>query len=706
MKVHEYIRSRVRPGTLRPHGFPLALRLILSALPVIILLADEANRNPAISPLFTPMASAAAGATSLSLIAHHLLHRRLVRVLSAVSALLAITAGVQMGHFTAPLIQYWPLPGGFLWALSPLFCLIVSLSLFGASGSSRRHFWAMMNMCLGIAVCLLVLLGVVGETYEMLRWFELDGGTARILTLRGVVEGSLGAALAVGASSLRFSMRSVRRWMHVPAAVAVLFLAVLLAVLLRLEEVRDLRSAVSAKAEQATGQLEDRFRSSTYELHRMARAHTGREGARGDSARIEAWNYIQGNPELKAVVLVDTEFEIQWAVPALRYPELKRRRLEERLIPRDAYRLARFSGRPVLGSAIEIPDMGQVFVYFVPTQRNRMADGYLVGFFRIEAFVNETLRQSMAGYGAIVQDDRARVIHDIGRTDFPAGSSYLVSSKWSVAGNRWNLHVFPGRATLFDSFTIMPPLVLGLGVLLSVSFGITLFQTAFARISMRRLQREVERRTRLEAELREYQKNLEALVDERTEELEQRNRELKHLARTDALTGVFNRGRFEEEFEVMLKRAQRFGRPLTLCLLDLDHFKWINDTHGHTVGDKVLQQICRICRPNLREADVFARYGGEEFVLLMDEADLETAVRVVERMRSTLENTPIVLDDGVHLSVTASFGLASLTPEIESRKQLLSRADQALYNAKANGRNRVETWKPEYAGSSAPRHRY
>jgi len=115
------------------------------------------------------------------------------------------------------------------------------------------------------------------------------------------------------------------------------------------------------------------------------------------------------------------------------------------------------------------------------------------------------------------------------------------------------------------------------------------------------------------------------------------------------------------------------------------------------VGDEVLQQVCSICRPVLRDADVFARYGGEEVAILMHETDLATGMQVAERMRATLDGTPVVLSNGLRLNVTGSFGLATLGKETEGRKALLKQADQALYRAKAAGRNRVEAWQEEGA---------
>jgi len=695
MRILQRLSACLRLRPLPPFTSWLGLRLLLSGLPLVILLVDAVIRNAAAPGLLGGPGMAALGVTSMALVAHHLSQPYLVRILSLVAILLSAFGIVQAGHFSAPVIEYWPMPDGFLWALLPLFCLLLSAALFGASASSRRHFWAMLHICLGAAIGIVTAVGMVGEIYEMLRWFDLDRPTTRTVGMRGLAGLSLGAALALGETSLRLSLGTLRRWAHVAAMIAVLFLSILLAELLRLEEIRDLRAAVHIRAGQVIDQLEGQFRVSTYEMRRMARAgaRAGRD-ASDPADRMEAWNYLETTPELQALVQVDTEFVVQWAVPSSRYAELEAGQRVDRWLSEAVQSPGRFSAEPVVTDALHIPDMGRVFTYLVPTLEGRMTDGFLGGFFRIDTFVSEAIGRSADRFGVIVQDQRGDAVYQLGRQDLASASAYVVSLDWELAGSKWRVHVFPRDRMLVDGFTIMPLLILALGALLAVTFGITLYQAAFARVSMRRLRREVNRRARLETELRDYQRNLEDLVAQRTRELEDSNRELKRVARTDALTGVLNRGRFEEEFETLLTRAQRYRRPLTLCLLDLDHFKSINDNHGHAAGDEVLRQVCAICRPILRDADVFARYGGEEFAFLMEQADLDTASQVAERMRETLEATPVRLKDGLELHVTASFGLATLTADTENRKQLLKQADQALYLAKANGRNRVETWTP------------
>lgn len=193
--------------------------------------------------------------------------------------------------------------------------------------------------------------------------------------------------------------------------------------------------------------------------------------------------------------------------------------------------------------------------------------------------------------------------------------------------------------------------------------------------------------------LGELNQQLEQRVSERTAQLAAANEQLSRLAMTDALTGLLNRRAFFEIAHREIERCRRHHRPLSLMMLDLDHFKTINDRYGHQVGDLVLQQMVTIVKEAVRAGDVFARYGGEEFVILAPDADLDAAVALAQRIREALGARGLhVL--GQDIDVTASLGVAALADQIEGLDTLLSHADRALYEAKSAGRNRVMRWTP------------
>ena len=160
--------------------------------------------------------------------------------------------------------------------------------------------------------------------------------------------------------------------------------------------------------------------------------------------------------------------------------------------------------------------------------------------------------------------------------------------------------------------------------------------------------------------------------------------ELNRLAITDPLTGVWNRRHGEDLFTADLLEARRYGPAMCLLMLDIDHFKTINDTHGHQVGDRVLVELCQRLTGNLRTSDVLARWGGEEFVIVMRHCTLADAIPLADKIRHLIADTPF---DDVG-TVTVSIGAAELHPD-DDLPSWLDRADKAMYQAKATGRNRV-----------------
>ncbi len=166
---------------------------------------------------------------------------------------------------------------------------------------------------------------------------------------------------------------------------------------------------------------------------------------------------------------------------------------------------------------------------------------------------------------------------------------------------------------------------------------------------------------------------------------------MERMATTDALTGLVNRRRLMELADESLARADRFGRKVSLLLIDADHFKRVNDSYGHAVGDVVLRHIAQLLRREARRVDVVSRLGGEEFVLLADETDVAGAAILAERIRARISGETIRGSFG-EITVTVSVGTSTWPENAASKEQLLERADQALYEAKRAGRNRVEQW--------------
>ena len=176
-------------------------------------------------------------------------------------------------------------------------------------------------------------------------------------------------------------------------------------------------------------------------------------------------------------------------------------------------------------------------------------------------------------------------------------------------------------------------------------------------------------------------------LDRRNQELQQANRLVKRLLNTDPLTRVHTRAHFSEQVERQLAVRRRRGRTFCVAMIDLDHFKRVNDSHGHSVGDQVLRAVGRLLRTATRREDVVGRFGGEEFQLLMPDLGLEEAVRCAERLRVAVAGLRFDVEG---LEVTASFGVVEATPE-DTAESLEKRSDEAMYRAKRAGRDRVES---------------
>lgn len=196
-------------------------------------------------------------------------------------------------------------------------------------------------------------------------------------------------------------------------------------------------------------------------------------------------------------------------------------------------------------------------------------------------------------------------------------------------------------------------------------------------------------RKRAEDELRSHEAQLEEIVARRTEELHKANAALEQQARFDYLTGLCTRRYFMQLAEAEWSRAMRFENDLAVLVLDVDHFKNINDTHGHQCGDAVLKALGALLQKTVRNIDIVGRMGGEEFAIVLPQTGLEKALEAAERIRLLLLDPPIAVEPGHSITCTASIGVATPRPDDSDIARLLHRADLGLYEAKRSGRNRV-----------------
>jgi len=174
-----------------------------------------------------------------------------------------------------------------------------------------------------------------------------------------------------------------------------------------------------------------------------------------------------------------------------------------------------------------------------------------------------------------------------------------------------------------------------------------------------------------------------------TIELDEKNKLLSNLASKDGLTGLYNHRYFQTYLLKQFKLANRYARPLSLILLDIDHFKKINDTYGHQSGDIILKELAKILVSCVREVELAARYGGEEFVIVLPETILKHAVIVAERIRAKVEETSFKIVSGQEINITCSLGVSAFNSGISTTKELIETADKLLYAAKKGGRNKI-----------------
>lgn len=199
--------------------------------------------------------------------------------------------------------------------------------------------------------------------------------------------------------------------------------------------------------------------------------------------------------------------------------------------------------------------------------------------------------------------------------------------------------------------------------------------------------REMTLSARFDKQLRQLEK-VARISDRYQMMMQDLNIALREASTHDALTGIANRRLLTERLREETERARRYGRPLCVAVVDIDHFKVINDDHGHEIGDNVLVEVVRVMEAQIREHDLCGRWGGEEFLVVMPETETANAIPVMERLRRAVADLKVTIGDRT-LSVTVSLGMAELRAD-ESYANAINRADAALMRAKRNGRNRYE----------------
>lgn len=533
-----------------------------------------------------------------------------------------------------------------------------------------------------------VALGVAGLLHDLFPGLEMSGPGLWLTVWRALLLVLLGTAIIlVGRPARRRTRSRLTRWLFLPAALAVAAGAVLLAQLVRVQEIGQLDARIETTMERIDDQLAARLAASVLGLDRMARSWTWRGQPERNDWKTDAWLFVDHFPEVQVVAWVDPDTRVRWLAPLAGSHALQNNVLQDHGAMNGALARAREQRGPAMSEPVELAIGGHGFIVAAPVPRGGDFLGHIVGFYDFDPIMDGIREDIAPGYSIALVND--------GGTGFPSSRvEERPDDGWSrevhfeAWGTEWTIGISPGQETRERYLTSLPGLTLAIGLALALLVGVAVYQAEVSRLWARRLGYAVERRARVEAELRRHQRTLEERVEARTADLNAKQEELERLATTDELTGICNRRRFLERAEHELLAARRYGRALSLIMFDLDHFKRINDRYGHQCGDTVLTAAAETAGAGLRETDCLARYGGEEFAVLLPESGRAEAEAVAERMRDALARLRVAWDGG-ELSLTASFGATSLMAADRDIDQLLERVDRALYEAKGAGRNRV-----------------
>lgn len=585
-----------------------------------------------------------------------------------------------------------PDASGLLAQVVALSTLLAGLAIAAAAWLRKTRRRVMTVVSVGSVI---IALGVAGLIHDVFPGFEATAPTLGLTLWRALLLVFLGAAVVVvGRPGRRRTRTKLARWRFLPMALAVAAGALLLAQLVRVQEIGQMERALETTTQRIQDQLAVKLASSTLGIDRMARSWSWRGRPARNDWKTDAWLFVDHFPEVRVVTWVGPEGRVRWLAPLAGSHVLQNRVLTEAPAFRDALERAREADGLAMSEPVELALGGRGFIVAAPVSPASEFMGHIVGFYRLDALMEGMGAKVAPGYRIELFDDGER-IHRSADPAPVAGPRWERRSVFSAYGADWQVRLTPQQQTLERHLTWLPALTLAIGAAIALLVGVAVYQAEVSRLSARRLGYAVQRRARVEAELRRYQRELEDRVAERTadlhekqRQLERSNAELERLATTDAVTGTCNRRRFMEVAEYELSAARRYGRALSVIMFDLDHFKRINDRFGHQCGDAVLARAAERAGEGLRDTDCLARYGGEEFVVLLVESGREEADAVAERIRDALERLTVE-HAGEELRITASFGATSLAGTDRDIDAVLERADRALYEAKGAGRNRA-----------------
>lgn len=415
--------------------------------------------------------------------------------------------------------------------------------------------------------------------------------------------------------------------------------------------------------------VREELEARTEALARMAKRWEGRKGGTPHHEWVEdAANIIKDQPGYQSIEWVDLNFRVKWVEPlkgnegTLSFNVLKKGSATQ------ALKKALNKGETTVSPMVTLISGDKGFLIYSPIGKGKKLQGVIIGVINAKLFFEEVLYDAIKNYNIAIYfgNEILYQLHAANNsTHKHSAINYVVNdNNWSVAS--WPL---PEQAKKLHSW--LPVSILIIGFVVGLLLSLIIYLAQIARRNVQKAQEEIKTRERAEQKLIVYSKKL------------------KKLSVSDALTGTNNRRGLNTILQSEIDNLKASQNNLSVILLDIDHFKKINDTYGHVIGDKVLQRVSEILKKNIRSSDVIARYGGEEFCIVLNNTSDTQAYTVAEKLRNLIATEAFYSENKKPFKLTCSFGVYQVPKGVKKINDVFEVVDSALYTAKNSGRNCV-----------------
>lgn len=380
----------------------------------------------------------------------------------------------------------------------------------------------------------------------------------------------------------------------------------------------------------------------------------------------DAVNHISDEPGYQAIEWVNSHYRIQWVAPLKGNEVVLNLDLAKRGKALSALQLAIEENKITMTSILTLETGNKGFLLYAPVRDAKKLHGVMIGVIDAKVFFNEVFASEIADYNIAVYADNHLVYQRNPDQTPPLNSAVAVSESLGCSIIAW---VKP--EVLARQHPWLPKIILFVGVLIALLFSLIAYLAQIAKANATNARKEIDRRKKTERQLIVY------------------SEKLKKLSLLDALTGTNNRRSLANVLKGAITQLRDEGISFSVLLLDIDHFKKINDTYGHVAGDHVLQKIGKALRDKMRTTDTIARYGGEEFCIILQNTLNHQAYEIAERLRIFVSEMKFSWEKKEPFQITCSIGVYQVHSEVRDVDEIFEVVDAALYKAKHSGRNCV-----------------